>query len=237
MKITGIESRVIGYDIAEAWGGHHARGHPLDVVRVLVRHVPHRRGHRSATRCRTRTCATARAMVHVLHDLYAPAAHRRGPAGERGALAQAAAAEPPRLQPLGRRSPARSTSRSGTSAARSPGCRSRRCSAWPARRSRPTPRRATSTRRRSTSSRRRSERKAQGYHGFKIQFWDGLDRDIPRFRAAREAVGDDFPLMQDAAGMYTYTQAIAAGQGPRRASTTPGSRSRSPTGTCSSSSG
>ena len=56
------------------------------------------------------------------------------------------------------------------------------------------------------------ERKAQGYHGFKIQFWDGLDRDIPRFRAAREAVGDDYPLMQDAAGMYTYTQALAAGK-------------------------
>ena len=48
-----------------------------------------------------------------------------------------------------------------------------------------------------------AERKAQGYHAFKIQFWDGLDRDIPRFRAAREAVGDDYPLMQDAAGMYT----------------------------------
>ena len=28
-----------------------------------------------------------------------------------------------------------------------------------------------------------------GYRGFKIQFWDGLERDIPRFRAAREAVG------------------------------------------------
>ena len=57
-----------------------------------------------------------------------------------------------------------------------------------------------------------AERKAQGYHGFKIQFWDGLDRDIPRFRAAREAVGDGYPLMQDAAGMYTYTQALAAGK-------------------------
>ena len=56
------------------------------------------------------------------------------------------------------------------------------------------------------------ERKSQGYHGFKIQFWDGLDRDIPRFRAAREAVGDGYPLMQDAAGMYTYTQALAAGK-------------------------
>ena len=56
------------------------------------------------------------------------------------------------------------------------------------------------------------QRKAEGYQGFKIQFWDGLDRDIPRFRAAREAVGDDYPLMQDAAGMYSYTEALAAGK-------------------------
>lgn len=54
-------------------------------------------------------------------------------------------------------------------------------------------------------------RKAEGFRGFKIQFWDGLDRDIPRFRAAREAVGPDFPLMEDAAGMYDYLTAIAAG--------------------------
>ncbi len=55
-------------------------------------------------------------------------------------------------------------------------------------------------------------RKAEGFRGFKIQFWDGLDRDIPRFRAAREAVGPDYPLMEDAAGMYDYLTAIAAGQ-------------------------
>jgi L-alanine-DL-glutamate epimerase-like enolase superfamily enzyme len=51
----------------------------------------------------------------------------------------------------------------------------------------------------------------QGYRGFKIQFWDGLDRDLPRFRAAREAVGPDFPLFQDAAGFYSWTQAVEAG--------------------------
>jgi L-alanine-DL-glutamate epimerase-like enolase superfamily enzyme len=56
------------------------------------------------------------------------------------------------------------------------------------------------------------KRKAEGYHGFKIQFWDGLDLDIPRFHAAREAVGDEFPLMEDAAGMYSYTEALAAGR-------------------------
>jgi L-alanine-DL-glutamate epimerase-like enolase superfamily enzyme len=55
-------------------------------------------------------------------------------------------------------------------------------------------------------------RKSEGYHGFKIQFWDGLDQDVPRFRAAREAVGDDYPLMQDAAGMYSFTQALEAGR-------------------------
>jgi L-alanine-DL-glutamate epimerase-like enolase superfamily enzyme len=53
---------------------------------------------------------------------------------------------------------------------------------------------------------------ADGFHGFKIQFWDGLDLDIPRFRAAREAVGPDFPLMEDAAGMYSFTQALEAGR-------------------------
>ena len=54
-------------------------------------------------------------------------------------------------------------------------------------------------------------RVAQGYRGFKIQFWDGLDLDIPRFRAAREAVGPDFPLFQDAAGFYSWTEALGAG--------------------------
>ena len=54
-------------------------------------------------------------------------------------------------------------------------------------------------------------RRSEGYRGFKIQFWDGLEQDIPRFRAAREGAGDDFPLMEDAAGGYTYVQAIAAG--------------------------
>ena len=37
-------------------------------------------------------------------------------------------------------------------------------------------------------------------------------RDIPRFRAAREAVGDDFPLMQDAAGCTRYARRSQAGQ-------------------------
>ena len=87
-------------------------------------------------------------------------------------------------------------------AARWPASRSRSCSASRATRSPPTRRRARSTQPRDGLQRRRSSARRQGYHGFKIQFWDGLERDIPRFRAAREAVGPDFPLMQDAAGMY-----------------------------------
>jgi L-alanine-DL-glutamate epimerase-like enolase superfamily enzyme len=54
--------------------------------------------------------------------------------------------------------------------------------------------------------------RAAGYRAFKVQFWDGLARDIPRFRAAREGVGPDFPLMQDAAGGYNYLQALEAGR-------------------------
>ena len=55
-------------------------------------------------------------------------------------------------------------------------------------------------------------RRSEGYRGFKIQFWDGLERDIPRFRAARDGAGPDFPLMEDAAGGYTYVEAMAAGR-------------------------
>jgi L-alanine-DL-glutamate epimerase-like enolase superfamily enzyme len=55
-------------------------------------------------------------------------------------------------------------------------------------------------------------RRAEGFRGFKVQFWDGLERDIPRFRAAREGVGDGFPLMQDAGGGYSFTDALAAGR-------------------------
>lgn len=53
--------------------------------------------------------------------------------------------------------------------------------------------------------------KAAGYHGFKLQLWDGPARDIPRLRAARAAVGPDFLLMVDSSGVYTYTEAIAVG--------------------------
>src|SRR3954470_14373574 len=43
-------------------------------------------------------------------------------------------------------------------------------------------------------------RKAEGFGGYKLQLWDGAKKDIPRVRAAREAVGPDFDLMLDSGG-------------------------------------
>ena len=44
--------------------------------------------------------------------------------------------------------------------------------------------------------------KAAGYHGYKLQLRDGPAKDIPRLRAAREAVGAGFRLMQDPNSSY-----------------------------------
>jgi L-alanine-DL-glutamate epimerase-like enolase superfamily enzyme len=54
--------------------------------------------------------------------------------------------------------------------------------------------------------------KAAGYRGYKLQLWDGPARDIPRLRAAREAVGPDFPLMHDVVAGYNFTQALQVGK-------------------------
>jgi L-alanine-DL-glutamate epimerase-like enolase superfamily enzyme len=54
--------------------------------------------------------------------------------------------------------------------------------------------------------------KAAGFHGYKLWCVLGPERDIPRLRAAREAVGPDFPLMADAGGLYRYTEALAVGR-------------------------
>ena len=75
-----------------------------------------------------------------------------------------------------------------------------------------------------------------GYHGLQDPVLGRARRDIPRYRAAREAVGDDFPLMQDAAGMYTLHAGARGRARSSATSTTTGSRSRSRTATCSSSS-
>jgi L-alanine-DL-glutamate epimerase-like enolase superfamily enzyme len=53
--------------------------------------------------------------------------------------------------------------------------------------------------------------KAKGLFGYKVWSVLGPKDDIPRLRAAREAVGPDFPLMADAGGMYRYTEAIRVG--------------------------
>lgn len=54
--------------------------------------------------------------------------------------------------------------------------------------------------------------KAQGYWGYKLQLKDGPQLDIPRLRAAREAVGRDFRLMQDPNAGYRFTEALLVGQ-------------------------
>jgi L-alanine-DL-glutamate epimerase-like enolase superfamily enzyme len=54
--------------------------------------------------------------------------------------------------------------------------------------------------------------KAAGYAGYKLWSTLGPERDIPRLRAAREAVGPDFPLMADAGGQYRYTEALEVGR-------------------------
>ena len=53
--------------------------------------------------------------------------------------------------------------------------------------------------------------KAAGFHGYKLWSVLGPAGDIPRLRAAREAVGPDFPLMADAGGLYRYTEAMEVG--------------------------
>ncbi|MBL9216019.1 MAG: hypothetical protein JNG83_11130 [Opitutaceae bacterium] len=54
--------------------------------------------------------------------------------------------------------------------------------------------------------------KAAGFHGYKVQFRDGLALDLPRLAAAREAVGPDFKLMNDPAAGYGYSEALAVGR-------------------------
>lgn len=54
--------------------------------------------------------------------------------------------------------------------------------------------------------------KQEGYRGYKMTFWEGPKKDIPRLRAAREAVGAEFPLMLDCVSGYTFTQALETGK-------------------------
>jgi L-alanine-DL-glutamate epimerase-like enolase superfamily enzyme len=54
--------------------------------------------------------------------------------------------------------------------------------------------------------------KAAGYWGCKFNVTDGPKEDIPRLRAAREAVGESFSLMLDGSSFYTFTQALEVGR-------------------------
>lgn len=56
------------------------------------------------------------------------------------------------------------------------------------------------------------EAKAQGYHGYKLKFWKDPALNLAGMRAAREAVGPDFNLMQDLSGAYTLDEALALGR-------------------------
>ena len=54
--------------------------------------------------------------------------------------------------------------------------------------------------------------RAAGYHGYKLQLRSGPAADLPRLRAAREAVGPDFRLMQDPNAAYSLPEALAVGR-------------------------
>jgi L-alanine-DL-glutamate epimerase-like enolase superfamily enzyme len=51
-----------------------------------------------------------------------------------------------------------------------------------------------------------------GLRGYKVWSTLGPAEDVPRLRAAREAVGPDYPLMADAGGLYRFTEALAVGR-------------------------
>lgn len=55
-------------------------------------------------------------------------------------------------------------------------------------------------------------RKTEGFAAYKLQLWDGAKSDIPRIRAAREAVGPDFDLMLDSGGRLSYSEALEVGR-------------------------
>lgn len=54
--------------------------------------------------------------------------------------------------------------------------------------------------------------KAAGYHGYKIQVHRGPAWDLPRLRAAREAVGPGFSLMHDPNSGYDFLEALTVGR-------------------------
>jgi L-alanine-DL-glutamate epimerase-like enolase superfamily enzyme len=210
VKITSIESRVLGYDITEAWGGAEPpEGISSNWYQYSFDTFHTDEGIDGYT-MQNANLRDGAAMARVLHDLYAPQLIGENPL-ETERLWH-------KLRRLNRHAYNLSDSVAGAidvafwdirgKVANMPigsllGLARTRIGAYAtARNIDPTPEDVFEEAR---------LRKSQGYHGFKIQFWDGLDRDIPRYLAAREAVGDGYPLMQDAAGMYSFTEAMAAG--------------------------
>ena len=210
MKITSIESRVIGYDVAEAWGGILPEGITSSWYEYSFDTFHTDEGIDGHTN-QNANLRDGGAMVHVLHGLYAPQLIGEDPLDVERLWHK--------LRRLNRHAYNLSDGMAGAidvalwdirgKVAGMPiatmlGTARKRIGAYAtARNIEPTPEAVFEEAR---------TRKEQGYHAFKVQFWDGLARDIPRYRAAREAVGPDYPLMQDAAGMYSYAEALAVGK-------------------------
>lgn len=210
MKITSIESRVIGYDVGEAWGGILPEGITSSWYEYSFDTFHTDEGIDGQTN-QNANLRDGGAMVHVLHGLYAPQLIGEDPLEVERLWHK--------LRRLNRHAYNLSDGMAGAidvalwdirgKAAGMPiatmlGTARKRIGAYAtARNIEPTPEAVFEEAR---------ARKEEGYHAFKVQFWDGLARDIPRYRAAREAVGPDYPLMQDAAGMYSYAEALAVGK-------------------------
>lgn len=210
MKITSIESRVIGYDVGEAWGGILPEGITSSWYEYSFDTFHTDEGIDGHTN-QNANLRDGGAMVHVLHALYAPQLIGEDPLEVERLWHK--------LRRLNRHAYNLSDGMAGAidvalwdirgKVAGMPiatmlGTARKRIGAYAtARTIEPTPEAVFEEAR---------TRKEEGYHAFKVQFWDGLARDIPRYRAAREAVGPDYPLMQDAAGMYSYAEALAVGK-------------------------
>lgn len=211
MRISSIESRVIGYDVAEAWGeGILPEGISTSWYEYSFDAFHTDEGVVGYT-MQNANLRDGAAIVHVLHDLYAPQVIGEDPLQSEALWHK--------LRRLNRHAYNLSDGIAGAidvavwdirgkvaglPIATMLGLAREKIPAYAtARNIEPTPEEVFNEAR---------ERKAEGYHAFKVQFWDGLDRDIPRYHAAREAVGDNYPLMQDAAGMYSYAQALEAGR-------------------------
>ncbi|HVA88081.1 MAG TPA: enolase C-terminal domain-like protein [Candidatus Saccharimonadales bacterium] len=211
MKITGIETRILGYDIAEAFG---EAGPPEGVTstwyRMTVDTIHTDEGIDGFT-MQYGGMGDGESIGHTLHEIYAPQLIGEDPLrGE--AIWQ-------KLRRLNRHLYNLTDAIAGTidvglwdirgKVANQPiavllGLARDRVACYAtARTINPSPEQVFEE---------AQIRREEGYRGFKIQFWDGLERDAPRFRAARDAVGDSYPLMEDAAGMYGWTDAIEAGR-------------------------